>query len=153
MSRVGEESLPPSIFVVRHAEKAVGRGLEDVGLTPAGRTRAQALASVEGIDRVEAVFVTPYRRTAETARPTLNRCGVQAQTYPANDVAGVARRALGVLPGSVLVVGHCDTVPEIVRRLGVKAPGLRYLTRYGDLFRVDYGPQGPTLVHGLFGSG
>ena len=153
MSRVGRGDPPPSIFVVRHAEKAMGRGLEDVGLTPAGKARAQSLATVEGIDRVEAVFVTPYRRTAETAQPTLSRRELKAQTYPANDVAGVARRALGALPGSVLVVGHCDTVPEIVRRLGVEAPGLRYLTRYGDLFRVDFGSQGPTLVRGLFGLG
>ena len=142
----------PSIFVVRHAEKAIGRGLEDVGLTLAGHARAEALALVEGIARVEAVFVTPYRRTLETAQPTLRCRGIDAQTYPANDVSGVALRALEILPGATLIVGHCDTVPEILRRLGIEAPSLRYLTRYGDLFRVDFGATGPTLVHDLFGS-
>ena len=58
---------PPTVVVVRHAEKADAS--RDPSLSEAGRARALALDSALADARVTAVIVTPYRRNAETAAP------------------------------------------------------------------------------------
>lgn len=140
------------VFVVRHAEKELARGLQDVPLTAAGRRRAQALLHVPGMTDVSEVYVTPYRRAHETAAYVSERQGVTPVRYPANDVDGVAQRALDSSAAAILIVGHCDTVPEIVARLGVTSPRLRFLSGYGDLFEVRFDGGDARLIRGRFGA-
>lgn len=60
-----------TILIVTHAE--VEAGVENPGLSPAGRIRANELFRVLGnmhvTDSVDAVFATRWRRTQETAEP------------------------------------------------------------------------------------
>ncbi|MEK7837269.1 MAG: histidine phosphatase family protein, partial [candidate division NC10 bacterium] len=53
---------------VRHAEKVAPTG--DVGLSPAGKARALALAKALSGARVRMVLAPPLRRTGQTAAPT-----------------------------------------------------------------------------------
>ena len=111
-----------TVILVRHAERAAEpRG--DPPLTEAGRSRADALVdAITG--QVDAVIVTPYRRTRETAVPIARIRGLTpVEVSPAGGLAAHAREvADSVLAGTagrtVLVVGHSNTVPAIIAALG-----------------------------------
>jgi broad specificity phosphatase PhoE len=107
------------VVVMRHAEKAAGAG-DDPPLSPEGVARAARIAATFAPGRaIDAIFVTTLRRTQETVRPLAGALGVPVITLPPNDLDGLERRIFGEYRGRrVLVVGHSDTVPELVRRLG-----------------------------------
>lgn len=124
-------------FVVRHAEKADGQG--DVHLSPRGVLRAQELVDALHRHRFAAVYSTTTNRTKETALPLAGRCALEVQFYPAKGEAMKtwAKEALLQHRGkNVLVVGHSNTVPEIVKALsGEKVQALGH-DDYDDLFEV-----------------
>ncbi|MGQ4659809.1 histidine phosphatase family protein [Lysobacter sp. F6437] len=104
--------------IVRHAEK-VPDGSNDPELTAAGRARAQAIANaLAGADMV-AVYSTDTRRTRQTATPTAQAHGLPIITYPDKEPAQtLAARLLSAHPsGTVLVVGHSNTAPDIAAAL------------------------------------
>lgn len=110
-----------TIIVVRHAEKATDDG-DDPPLTPAGEARAALLARMFGDVRepghIDAIYISPMVRNRMTAAPVAARLGLTPVVAPAGDAAGLARRVLREHGGGrVLVVGHSDTVPEIVASL------------------------------------
>ena len=118
-----------TIIVMRHAEKAA-LPAEDPPLSPPGEARAEALARIFGQGpeefRVQGIFVTEFRRTQDTVRPLANRLGVPVIVVPAADIAGVAKRARQEYRGGrVLIVGHSNTVPQIVEKLsGQEIPAM-----------------------------
>jgi len=114
---------------MRHAEKAA-LPAEDPPLSAAGEARAQALANILGQApaelRIQGIFVSELRRTQETVRPLANRLGVPVIVVPAADISLVVERARDEYRGGrVLIVGHSNTVPEIVEELsGRKVPAM-----------------------------
>lgn len=111
--------MDATLFViVRHAEKATDDP-KDPTLSETGRARALRLAERLVDQRVSAVYATAYRRTQLTAAPTALAHGVEVQTYaavaPAADFAAELRAQHTA--GSVLVVGHSNTVPAIAGAL------------------------------------
>lgn len=111
---------PPALefVVVRHAEKALGAG-DDPPLTASGRARAEAVAQALGDATVVAVYSTAYARTQQTAAPTASMHGLPVTTYDAREPAGAfaARLRAAHDRGTVLVVGHSNTVPAIAAAL------------------------------------
>jgi phosphohistidine phosphatase SixA len=115
------DTLPVVVVVVRHAEKAA-EPARDPGLTDAGVARAAALDSLLADAKVTAILVTPYRRNRETAALVARRHGIEPTVIPitggiaayAEAVAAEARR----VGGTVLVVGHSNTLDEVVAALG-----------------------------------
>ncbi len=87
-------SRPPEaieIVLARHgASEAVvdGETLEllegqaDPALAPEGRMQAHALAMRLAEERFDAIFITPLRRTAETAAPLAAMTGLEPQVVP-----------------------------------------------------------------------
>jgi len=110
----------PAIFLVRHAEKAPSGG-NDPDLSIAGRQRAQRLANVLKDARISAIFVTELRRTRQTAAPLAQRLGLNPQVIPSNNPALLVTR-LRASSGNILVVGHSNTIPEIISGLGLPTP-------------------------------
>ena len=110
----------PVVFIVRHAEKSTSDG-KDPDLSVAGRKRAEALADILKDSQITAVFVTEFKRTQETASPTARATQLKPVIVPANDVAGLAAK-LRQLTGNALVVGHGNTIPELIKELGVTTP-------------------------------
>ncbi len=127
-----------TVFVVRHAEKAAGAD-PDPPLSVAGQLRAERLAEVFGSGGsrhgLQAIFVTELRRTQETARPLANALGIPVLVVPAAESAAAARRALDEYAGQrVLMIGHSNTVPVIVREIaGERVPELAE-TDYATLY-------------------
>ena len=108
-----------SVFViVRHAEKA-SNDPKDPTLSETGHARAQRLAERLAIQRMAAVYATGYRRTQQTAAPTARTHDLEVRTYdaamPAVDFAAQLRSEQSA--GSVLVVGHSNTVAAIAGAL------------------------------------
>ena len=108
-----------TVFViVRHAEKA-SNDPKDPTLSETGHARAKRLAERLAAQRMTAVYATGYRRTQQTAAPTARTHGLEVQTYaaamPAADFAAQLRSRH--VSGSVLVVGHSNTVAAIASAL------------------------------------
>ena len=110
-------AAPLEFVVVRHAEKEAD-GTKDPALTAAGRERAQRLAGHVG-EPLVAAYATAFRRTQQTAAPTAAARGVAVTTYDAAQPEAGFAAALRErhAAGTVLVVGHSNTVPGIVATL------------------------------------
>jgi phosphohistidine phosphatase SixA len=123
----------PAYYVMRHLEKAEGA---DPALSAAGAANAQRLATwFEGRVRPRAIYVSPTRRARETAAPLAARFGLTPREYnPADTAALVAQ--IRAEPGPVLVVGHSNTVPDIVAGLGGTRPAPLADTDYGTVWMV-----------------
>jgi phosphohistidine phosphatase SixA len=107
-----------TVILVRHAERAGGMAPE-VGLSEAGRCRAQVLAAMLADAGVKRIYTSEVARTRETAEPLAKKLGLQPEVVPANDYDSLlAKLRSGAPEGVTLVVGHSNTVPEIIRRLG-----------------------------------
>lgn len=140
----------PLVFVVRHAERAdAGSGgattiATDPDLSDAGRARAESLAAALKDAKITAIFVTPYKRTRQTAEPLAKALGVQPTEIDAKDIGSLIEKVKAA-SGNVVVVGHSNTVPDVLTRLGVEdAPKLADAD-YDNLFVVIKGSK-PSLL-------
>lgn len=104
------------IILVRHAERAPSAMTDDAPLTDAGKARAERLATVLAKADVKAIFVTRFRRTQETARPLADRLQLTPIVESDTDALVAKLRTHGA--ETVLVVGHSDTVPDVIRAFG-----------------------------------
>lgn len=113
-----------TIILVRHAERNAGMA-PDALLSPRGEERARELARVLKDANIRAIFTTEVRRTQQTAEPTAKEFHLQPAIIPAKDVDTLASR-LEALPDdeTVLVVGHANTIPSVVERLGGSVPAI-----------------------------
>jgi broad specificity phosphatase PhoE len=140
----------PTIFVVRHAERAdagmsgAGTMASDPDLSDAGRARAESLARMLKDAGVVAIYTTEFKRTQQTAAPLAKALGIEMVTVPANTPTTLLE-ALKNARGNVVVVGHSNTVPDLLRGLGV-TPAVKIDDKeFDNLFVVTMGPK-PTMV-------
>ncbi len=117
-----ESQATTTIIFVRHAEKAAEPG-DDPGLSAAGQRRAAELArqlvDADVVAGVDAVFATQYRRTQETASKVADALNLPVNTYDAADTETVLAEILKSYKGKIiLVVGHSDTLPQLIANLG-----------------------------------
>ena len=133
-----------TIVVVRHAEK-VDDGT-DPPLSTAGVARAEALARALRDLPVAAVYTSPFRRTAATVAPLCAARGLGPTTVTAADARGLAARLREHAGQTVVVCGHSNTVPDILRALGIaEAPAIAD-HEYDRLFVVTLGNGDPSLL-------
>ena len=84
----------------------------DLSDTRAGQ-RAESLAAMLKDAGITAIFATEFKRTQQTAAPLAKALGITVTTVPAKDMAALVEK-LKAATGKVLVVGHSNTVPEIM---------------------------------------
>ncbi len=116
---VSVASAQPVVIIVRHGEKAANGG-SDPDLSSAGRARADALARILKDSGITAIFTTELKRTQETAAPTATSTHVAPTVVAAKDTAALVAK-LHQLSGNALVVGHGDTIPNIIKALGINS--------------------------------
>jgi len=133
----------PVVFIVRHAEKASPGG-KDPDLSVQGRKRAEALANILKDSQITAVFVTEFKRTQETAAPTAKAAQVSPIVIPTKDI-GVLVEKLRTLNGNALVVGHGNTIPDLLKALGIATPVSIPEDDYAEIFAVVLG-DAPQLL-------
>jgi broad specificity phosphatase PhoE len=145
-----EPGGPGVVFLVRHAERAdAGMAAAkmagaDPELSDAGKARAAALAALLKDAKITAIFTTQYKRTRDTAQPLATATGVAAATIDSKDTAALIDR-LKASAGNVLVVGHSNTVPEIIKALGIGEPVEIAEDQFDNLFVVIRGAS-PALL-------
>jgi broad specificity phosphatase PhoE len=139
-----------TVIVVRHAEKQDTTRLSP--LNEAGRARAEALAAALADAHIDAIYATQYPRSLLTAEPLAQRLkltpvvinaggdvNVHAQTIAQRIRADHAGR-------TVLVVGHSNTVPLIVKALSGVDVGKLADGDYDDMFIVQLDSTGARLL-------
>lgn len=125
-----------TIFVIRHLHKAQG---DDPPLTSEGAAAAQRLAYLLADKGIRATFATPTRRARETAAPLSSKIAVAITEYDARNPEALVA-SVAAIDGSVLVVGHSNTVPDLVERFGGFPPPQLTEDDYGTVFAI--GPTG-----------
>ena len=113
------------IFLVRHAERADAGGQRTGGmmgndppLSAAGQERAKKLAALLASAEVKHIFTTEFTRTQQTAAPLAALTQITPVTSASSNAAQLVDQVRKAA-GNVLVVGHSNTVPELLKRLGV----------------------------------
>ncbi len=130
-----------TVIVVRHAEK-VDAG-KDAELSDAGTARAEALAAVLRDVKLTAVVSSQYLRTVQTVGPTCKAQGLEVRRIPADDGAGLAAAVAKLRPGeTALVCGHSNTVPGILKNLGIREPVTIADDEFDRLFVVTLDAEG-----------
>jgi broad specificity phosphatase PhoE len=85
-------------------------------LSAAGEARAAKLAALLADAGVTAIFTTEFKRTQDTGKPLAAKRGLKTEAHPAKDTAGlIAKIKKDHATGVVLIVGHSNTVPDIVK--------------------------------------
>jgi broad specificity phosphatase PhoE len=116
-------SCSTTIYLTRHAEKELGVGgamaSTDPPLTPDGLQRAKVLADSLTGDRLSGVFATPTLRTQQTAAPTARIMARPVITYGANGGDMLIDSLVRQKQRRFLVVGHSNTVPAMLRHIGL----------------------------------
>jgi broad specificity phosphatase PhoE len=150
---------PLTVIVTRHAERADDGSTRDPELSPAGRARARALADAVGRAGIESVITTQYVRTRDTAAPLAALLGLTQRVVESASggadahVAELRSVVLAHPPGSVvLVVGHSNTVPMLVRALTGHPIADMPESEYGTLFIVTLpgGGAAPRVVRATY---
>lgn len=107
-------------ILLRHAEK------ENVGTDPdlssTGKLRAEELKRLLGNVHVDNIYTTAYNRTRQTAIPLAESKGIVIKEYaPAATFAATQLFINNILAQNqgkvVVIVGHSNTVPEMVKVL------------------------------------
>jgi phosphohistidine phosphatase SixA len=140
-----------TVIVVRHAEKELG-SIEDPPLSAAGEQRAAQLGRMFGestsVPHVDAIFVSDTRRSQRTAAPLAQRLALVPQVYASRDVSGLINRIRAGYRGRcAFVIGHSNTVPDIVHRLApnVNVPAMGE-GEYDTFYIVTVPTFGPAAV-------
>ncbi len=126
-----------TIFIVRHAEKA-DNAAADPGLSDAGRTRAESLAKILKDANITAIYATEFKRTQETAAPLAHALGIEVTVNPAATRASLPAK-LQAASGNAVVVGHTNSIPDLLKTLGISTPIQIAETDYDNLFIVILG--------------
>lgn len=130
---------PSFIYLVRHAEKAADG--KDPALTEQGKARAQNIATILQKTAVTSIYSSPTNRTRQTAQPLASRSGLEVQVYDPSAPKALVEK-VKAQNGVVLVVGHSNTLPELVRLFG-GTPGAGIAdNEYDRLYQLIPGPNG-----------
>jgi broad specificity phosphatase PhoE len=123
-----------TVYVMRHLQKAEGT---DPPLSAEGAANAEALAARLANSGIKAIFATPTARAMQTGEPLAKALGLAVTPYDPRDPAALVKAA-SRMNGAVLIVGHSNTVPDIVARFGGTPVALGEQD-YGTVFVVKPG--------------
>lgn len=149
-SLVAAPNLLTTVILVRHAEKA---SQEDASpLTAAGTERAKELARVLAGVKLDAIFMTQYRRVQDTAAPIAAASGITplvrnvGPTYAADLAKEIVEQHRGQ---TVLVAGHSNTTIAVMKALGATDVASMPESEFDNLYIVTIADGAPPKVVAL----
>jgi 2,3-bisphosphoglycerate-dependent phosphoglycerate mutase len=112
-----------TVWVVRHAEKLTDNPKEvNPNLSVEGFERAEDLKQYLAKKRIEKIYATPFLRTKNTAEPLAKSLAIATEIYDAKTDTNFVNKLKALPNKNILVVGHSNTVLEIVKLLGAETP-------------------------------
>ena len=149
-------SCSHSVYVVRHAEKAAASDTtakmmaNDPPLSEAGKVRAIVLRDELKNKHIKHIYSTNTVRTMTTAGPLSQAIKINIESYASIDsLVSVIK----TVKGNALVVGHSNTVDDIVNKLcgQTKIAGDLKDGEYDILFVVKFHGKKATLTTKKYG--
>lgn len=133
-ANVERRSAPPEFYVMRHLQTP--SGVKDPDLTQEGQDNAALLVSWFKHDRPDVIYVSDTKRARQTAEPLARNLNIIPKIYLPSDTPGLIAAVLSET-GTVLIVGHSNTVPEIIERLGGRRPEPLAHENFGDIWKIE----------------
>lgn len=147
---VAAAAAQPAVFIVRHGERA-DAGTEAAKMTGAdpdlsadGVARAKSLATLLKDAKISVVVTSEYKRTRQTAEPFARAAAIEIVQIPSKDSKAVIEKVTASA-GNVLVIGHSNTIPELIKGLGISEAVTIAETDYDNLFIVVRAAK-PSLI-------
>ena len=136
-----------TFILVRHAEKGTDDA-RDPSLSDVGKARADRLAQLLSDAPLMAVYATVYRRTQQTAQPVADGHGMVVTTYDAKmaDAAFASQLRAAHAHGTVLVVGHSNTVPGIAAALSGTVVEAMQDDQFDRIYRISIDSEGKATL-------
>ncbi|HRD58230.1 MAG TPA: phosphoglycerate mutase family protein [Ferruginibacter sp.] len=127
-----------TLYIVRHAEKDTGT---NPAISTAGKQRAGDLYRSLKNKKIDLIMASQYRRTGMTADSIRLYQGIDSIQYKADESGDDFLKTLLQRAGkakNILVVGHSNTLPAIIRKAGVTTFSIKELpeTEFDNLFMV-----------------
>lgn len=129
-----------TVYLTRHFEKA--KLVKDPELTARGLRQAEVFASLLDNKPISTIYSTDYRRTIQSASALASALNQSIQKYNPREPEVLIARVLNNASDQV-VVGHSNTIPDLVNRLGGKSQAIAE-SEYGVVFAVSI-----TLLDGV----
>jgi phosphohistidine phosphatase SixA len=143
-----------TVLLVRHADIDLPPNSADPALNTDGQARARTLAHVAGSAAVNAIFTSEFIRTKQTVKPLADRLVLQATEVPQTEKLDILVQQIlaGQFGEVVLVAGHSNTVPNLIRALGAAPAPTIGEREFDNLFVVTAPRPGEaSLVHLRYG--
>jgi broad specificity phosphatase PhoE len=150
---ISDTTTTTTFIVLRHAEKEAA-GADPV-LTSDGIARADELNHILSSVPVAAIYSTPFNRTRQTVQPLAVVKNLTIKEYqPSVPTKQLVDDIISANRGKVVtVVGHSNTVPEILKELSKNTFNVSIAeTQYDNLFIVSIPEKlTPTITHIKYG--
>jgi broad specificity phosphatase PhoE len=128
------------LWLVRHAEKEPG---PDPVLTGDGNRRAGDLFRALKDKRIQRIYATEYKRTQHTGDSLRIQSGIEMIQYKADTTGEDLLKKIiehNDLASSILIIGHSNTIPKLIQKLGLTDYPPRYKpdAEYDNLFLLEF---------------
>ena len=146
-------SVVTTVILIRHAERQnPGSTKPDPRLNAAGKARAKKLIHVIGPSGVKAIYHSHFARSRETARPLATH--LELSPIVMDEPPQIKSDILSHHGGqTVLVVGHSDTIPDLINRLGAGSVPAIDDNEFDNLFIVKvFGQQSASVTRLKYGN-
>lgn len=152
-----EEFKPITVFLIRHAERE-DEPRQDPPLKKEGVARSQELVRLLSGAGIKAIFTSQFTRTKQTAEPLATKLGLTVTAFtlksnPSNprliaaeSTEEVANKILERSGESVLVIGHSNSIPDVIKALGGDTVPTIDEKKFDDLFIVTVYAKGKARV-------
>ena len=152
-----DDFRPKTVFLIRHAEKE-DEPRQDPPLKKEGVARSQELARVLSGAGIKAIYTSQFKRTKQTAEPLAAKLGLTATTITLKpnlsdlrliaeeSTAETVNKILSAPGENVLLVGHSNSIPDVIRMLGGDVVPTIDEKKFDDLFVVTVYAKGKAKV-------
>lgn len=129
------------IVLIRHAEKA-STPKKDPQLSPKGELRAQALISSLEETPLAKILASQYMRTQASVSPIALQRALNVEIIPVkqplDEYLALMKKTIEQAPGNVLIAGHSNTVPMLIKAFGGPEIPTIDEQKYGELYLLTY---------------
>ena len=152
-----DDFKPVTVFLVRHAERE-DEPRQDPPLKKEGIARSQELAKLLGAAGIKTIITSQLTRTKQTAEPLATKLNLTAtpislRSNPNNprliaeeSTTEVVNKILERSGENVLLVGHSNSLPDVIKMLGGDMVPTIDERKFDDLFIVTVYAKGKAKV-------